>query len=157
MNTATNSNGTITSWADLNLNEIDTEAGAPTGDSGATRSELPAGNYTLKLLGAKENPFEAGGTDIDFVVVEGQHSKRRLFAKLPAPNVTKYAPQWAAILVKRLGGTQLPGEDLITLLNRIAPTANAIRADVIDDTYFSSKQGKNVTKPKLQFFSIEAA
>lgn len=149
------SNGVITSWADLNLNDIDIDArseGAPT-----ERTELPGGNYKLRLVGAKQNPFEAATTDLDFVVVEGPQSKRRLFAKLPGPNVTKHAPMWAAILVKRLGGSQNPGEDLISTLNRIAPTANAITADVTEDTYFSVKLGANVTKPKLMFYSIQAS
>jgi hypothetical protein len=152
METST-SNGSITSWADLNLNDVVTErAGEDT-----TKTELPAGNYKFKLVGAKQNPFEPATTDIDLVVVEGPHSKRHLFARLPGPSVTKYAAQWAAILVKRLGGSQLPGEDLITLLNRIAPTASAITADVSDDTYFSTTKGANVTKPKLMYFSIQAA
>lgn len=154
--TATSGNGAITSWSDLNLNEVNIDERAE-GGSGGTRSELPAGNYKFKLVSAKENPYEAGGTDIDFVVVEGPQARRHLFAKLPAPHVTKYAPQWAAILVKRLGGEQMPGEDLITLLNRIAPTANAITADVIDETFFSKKQNTNLTKPKFQFFSVQAA
>lgn len=154
MHTATESNGAITSWADLNLNEVVTER---SDSEPREKTELPAGNYKFKLVGAKQNPFEAATTDIDFVVVEGPHSKRHLFARMPGPAVTKYAEQWAAILVKRLGGSQLPGEDLITLLNRIAPTANAISADVIDDTYFSTAKGVNVTKPKLQYFSIQAA
>lgn len=154
METASNSNGTITSWSDLNLNEVSFER---SGDTPQERTELPAGNYTFKLVGAKQNPFETATTDIDLVVVAGPHAKRHLFARLPGPAVTKYAAQWAAILVKRLGGSQLPGEDLITLLNRIAPTANAISADVVEDTYFSTKNNANVTKPKLQYFSIQAA
>jgi hypothetical protein len=151
---ASSTNGQITSWADLNLNEVVTEREEGTTQ---TRSELPAGNYKFKLVGAKQNPFESGTTDIDLVVVEGPNAKRHLFAKLPAPNVTKYAAQWAAILVKRLGGSQLPGEDLITLLNRIAPTASPITADVVEDSYFSTKQNQMVSKPKLQYFSIAAA
>jgi hypothetical protein len=147
-------NGGITSWSQLNLNEVVTERAA---GEAQERTELPAGNYTFKFVGAKQNPYEPLTTDLDFVVTQGPHSKRHLFARLPGPNVTKYAPQWAAILVKRLGGSQLPGEDLITLLNRIAPTANAITADVTDDTYFSTSKGINVTKPKLMFFSINAA
>lgn len=149
------SNGTITSWRDLNLNEVDIDSRSEA--SSQPRTELPAGNYTFKLVGAKQNPFEAGTTDIDLVVVSGPQSKRHLFAKLPAPHITKYAAQWAAILVKRLGGSQMPGEDLIETLNRIAPTANAFTADVAEDTYTSKKTGELVTKPKLQYFSIVAA
>lgn len=151
---ALSGNGQITSWADLNLNEVVTER---EDSSSLPRTELPAGNYKFKLVSAKQNPYETGTTDIDLVVIEGPQTKRHLFARLPAPNVTKYAAQWAAILVKRLGGSQLPGEDLITLLNRIAPTANAITADVAEDSYFSTKQNAMVTKPKLQYFSIQAA
>jgi hypothetical protein len=147
-------NGNV-GWSDLNLNEIQTERSTES----STKSELAAGNYKFKLVSAKQNPFpeRAGTTDIDFVVVEGTSARRHLFASIPPPHVTKYAAQWAAILIKRLGGEQLPGEDLVAILNRIAPTANAFTMDVIDDTWTDSKTGALRSKPKAQFFSIQAA
>jgi hypothetical protein len=150
---ASTENGGITSWASLNLNEIQTERSTEAQE----RTELPAGSYKMKFVGAKQNPFESGTTDLDFVVVEGPQTKRHLFSRLPSPDKGSWVSAAAALLVKRLGGSQLPGEDLITLLNRIAPTASAITADVIEDTYFSTKNNANVTKPKLQYFSIAAA
>lgn len=146
---------TPVSWASLNLNTVVTERA-----NGETqeRTELPPGNYTFKFVGAKQNPYEPGTTDLDFVVAAGPHSKRHLFAKIPAPSVTKYAIQWAAILIKRLGVEQLPGEELIDTLNRAASNgASAVSGEVILDTWTDKNTGAMRSKPKLQFFSLQAA
>lgn len=144
----------ITSWTELNLNELVAER---TADATQAKSELPAGNYKFRFVTAKQNPFEAGTTDIDLVVTEGPHARRHLFAKIPAPSVTKYAAQWAGTLIKTLGGTAQPGEDLISFLNRIGPSAGPFTADVIMDTWNDKNTNELRSKPKLQFFSLQPA
>lgn len=129
-----------------------------------TKNELAPGNYKFKLLGAKPNPFRAGDTDLDLVVVEGPSAKRRIFPSIPAPHVTKHAAGWAGTLIKALGGRPAAeGESLIDYLNSIAPTANSFTADVIDDSY-PSKTATNpdgtpviVSKAKLMFYSIQVS
>ena len=136
----------------MNLNELSTDRGGNT-----ERTEVPAGNYKFRLAGSKPNPFKTGTTDIDLVIVEGPQKGRHVFATLPAPDAYSWVPQAAAILVKRLGITQQPGEDLVDTLSRGAANGSgAITADVIDDTY-TNNAGAQVTKPKLQFFSVAAA
>lgn len=144
------------SWAELNLNEISTERDAT---AVGTRTELPSpATYKLKLVGAKANPYQAGTTDIDFQVVEGAHARQHLFASLPSPSKGKWVAQAAAFLIKRLGITQQPGEDLIDTLSRGAANgAGLITADVMPDSYVSKTTGETVTKPKLQYFSVQAA
>lgn len=141
-------------WTDLNLNELDTEK---QGASSGTRTELPApATYTLRLNGSKENPYQTGTTDIDFVVADGQYKGKHLFASLPSPDKGSWVAQAAAILVKRIGGTQIAGESLVETLSRLSKESNAlITANVEPDTFMS--QGVQKTKPKLQFFSIQAA
>ena len=140
------------SWADLNLNTLDTSANTST-----ERTELPAGNYKFKLVGSKPNPFRAGDTDIDLVVVEGPQTKRHLFASLPTPDKGRWVAQAAAILIKRLGVEQIPGEDLVDTLSRAAANGtSAITADVVTEN-FTRRDGTAGSKPKLQFFSIAAA
>lgn len=143
-------------WASLNLNEIDVDS-KPTEGSGE-RSELPSpATYKLRLVGAKANPFQMGTTDIDFAVVEGPHARQHLFATLPSPAKYNWVSKAAALLIKRMGVTQLPGEDLIETLNRGAASgAGTIQAEVAPDTY-TSKTGALITKPRLQYFSITAS
>jgi hypothetical protein len=141
-------------WSELNLNEVDTEKQAGSGE----RSELPSpATYKLRLVGSKPNPYQSGTTDIDFAVADGQYKNKHLFASLPSPDKGNWVQQAAAILIKRLGGEQLPGEELVDTLTRLAQNSNAlITADVAPDTY-TNKQGETKTKPKLQFFSVAAA
>jgi hypothetical protein len=139
-------------WSDLNLNEVNIER-----DATSTRSEVPAGNYKFRLAGSKPNPFKPGTTDIDLVIVEGEYKGRHVFATLPPPDAYSWVPQAAAILVKRLGITQMPGEDLVDTLSRGAANgAGLITADVIEDK-FTDNAGNLRSKPKLQYFSIAAA
>lgn len=147
---------TLNTWASLNLNEIVTDR--PEGASGE-RTELPEGNYTFRLVGAKENPYKAGTTDVDFAVVAGPRTKQHLFATIPPPSAAKgIGVQFAAVLVKRLGIPQQTGEDLIDYLNRAAASgASAITGDVIHETYFSTKYNEQRSKPKLQWFSLQSA
>lgn len=139
-------------WASLNLNEVNTES------EGTERSEVPSGNYKMRLVGSKPSPFREGDTDIDFVITEGQYAKRHVFASLPAPGKYTWVPKAAAILVKRIGATQQPGEDLVDTLSRAAANgAGAITADVQENRYTDSNGNEKVGRPKLQFFSIASA
>lgn len=141
-------------WSELNLSEVDTEK---QGVASGERTELPSpANYKLRLAGSKPNPYQTGTTDIDFIVAEGQYKNKHLFASLPSPDKGSWVAQAAAILIKRLGGTQMPGEELVDTLTRISQNGAAlITADVIPDTY--TKDGVTKTKPKLQYFSVAAA
>ena len=153
MNTATNEATVLTgSWDQLNLNEVNTDP------QPMERTEVQPGTYKFRFVGAKENPYRAGDTDLDFVIIEGTQAKRHVFASLPAPGAYKWVVPAAAILVKRLGGEQLPGEGLIETLNRIAANgAGSITADVADGSYTNKTTGALVYKPKFQFFSVAAA
>jgi hypothetical protein len=140
------------SWSSLNLNEVqDTQ---PT-----ERTEVPAGTYTFKLVGAKMSPFQHGATDIDFVITEGPQTKRRVFASLPTPDKGKWVASAASLLIKQLGGTHLPGEELVDTLNRIASNgANQITADIAENKYVDKNTGELKTgRPKFQYFSVTAA
>jgi len=143
-------NGPVT-WASLNLAEVNTE-----GEGVA--SEIPTGTYKLRLVGSKPSPFKEGVTDIDFVVTEGQYAKRHVFATLPPPGAYSWVPKAAAILIKRLGITQQPGEDLVDTLSRAAANgAGLITADVQENNYTDANGNPKVGRPKLQFFSIASA
>lgn len=153
MTESTNGQEPIT-WASLNLNEVNTE---DTG--GVTASEVPTGTYKMRLVGSKPNPFREGDTDIDLLIVEGQYAKRHVFASLPSPGKYSWVPKAAAILVKRIGATQLPGEDLVDTLSRAAANgAGLITADVQENTYTDKTTGEiKQGRPKVQFFSIASA
>jgi hypothetical protein len=149
-------NGQPLSWASLNLSEIDTDS---TG-GGTPAGEVPTGTYKLRLVGSKPNPFpnQQGTTDIDFVITEGQYARKHVFASLPSPGAYSWVPKAAAILVKRLGITQQPGEDLVDTLSRGAANgASLITADVVESKYTDSNGNERQGRPKLQFFSIAAA
>ena len=156
MNTQESTNGNANlSWSDLNLNNLIEERSAEA--TSQKRSELPAGNYKFKLVSAKDSPYQPGTTDLDLVVVDGPQSRRHLFATIPAPHITKYAAQFAGVLIKALGGTAQPGETLVQFLNRIAPTASSFTADVADDTWVDKVTNETRSKPKLMYFSIQPA
>lgn len=148
----TESNGaTALSWASLNLNEV-AEATAP------ERTEVPAGTYKLRLVSAKPSPYQAGSTDMDFVITEGPQSKRHIFASLPTPDKGKWVISAASNLIKSLGGEHKSGEDLVDTLNRIAPTSNAVSATVAENNYNDKITGEpKVGRPRVQFFSIQPA
>lgn len=141
------------SWANLNLNQVDTTAPS------STRQEVPAGNYTFRLLGAKPSPYQSGTTDIDLVITEGPQQKRHVFASLPTPNKGAWVVQAASILIKALGGTHETGEELVDTLNRLASNgAGPFTADVIENHYNDRTTGEaKVGRPKVQFFSIAPA
>jgi hypothetical protein len=148
--TETNGNGSTTlSWANLNLNVVDTQ---PT-----ERTEVPAGNYAFRLVGAKPSPYQVGTTDIDLVITEGPQSKRHVFASLPTPDKGKWVVQAASLLIKALGGTHQPGEELVDTLNRLASNgAGKFTADVSENRYIKDGEEK-VGRPRLQYFSIQPA
>lgn len=146
---------TTLTWAELNLNEIETDGGGT-----GTASEVPTGNYKLRLVGAKPNPFpnQVGTTDIDFVIADGKYAKRHVFASLPSPGKYSWVPKAAAILVKRIGVTQQAGEDLVDTLSRAAANgAGLITADVEENRYTDAAGNEKIGRPKLQFFSITPA
>ena len=146
---STETNGSTVSWASLNLNQVDT--------SGPTeRTEVPAGNYTFRLAGAKPSPYQAGTTDIDLVITGGPQQKRHVFASLPTPDKGKWVVQAASILIKALGGTHQTGEELVDTLNRLAANgAGQFSADVIENNYNDRLTGEpKVGRPRVQFFSI---
>jgi hypothetical protein len=147
-------NGSTTlSWASLNLDQVDVQ---PT-----ERTEVPAGSYKLRLVDAKPSRFEnqLGTTEMSFAIVEGPQAKRRIFASLPTPDKGKWVVQAASILIKALGGTHQPGEELVDTLNRLAANgANPITADIVDNHYTDKVTGEARTgKPRLQYFSIQPA
>jgi hypothetical protein len=145
-------NGSTLSWASLNLNQVDMTSDSP-------RTEVPQGNYTFKLVGAKASPYQVGTTDLDLVITEGPQAKRHVFASLPSPDKGKWVIQAASLLIKSLGGTQQPGEELIDTLNRTAASgANAITADVEENHYTDRTTGEpKVGRPRIRFFSVQAA
>lgn len=146
-------NGNTVSWASLNLNQVDMSA--PEG----ARTEVPAGNYTFRLAGAKPSPYQAGATDIDLVITEGAQSKRHVFASLPTPDKGKWVIQAASLLIKSLGGAHQPGEELVDTLNRLAQNgAGQITADVTENFYTDKNTGEQKQgRPRVQFFSIQPA
>lgn len=148
----TEANGSTLSWSALNLNEVD--MGGPT-----ERTEVPAGNYKFRLVGAKPSPYQAGSTDIDLVITEGSQAKRHVFASLPTPDKGKWVIQAASILIKALGGTHQTGEELTDTLNRIASNgASQFTADVVENTYTDKVTGElKQGRPRVQYFSIAAA
>lgn len=150
MNTDTNGSTTF-SWSSLNLNEVNSEP--------LERTEVPAGNYTFRLVGAKPSPYQAGSTDIDLVISEGPQSRRHVFASLPTPDKGKWVIQAASNLIKQLGGTHQAGEELVDTLNRLAQSgANPITAEVQDNFYTDKTTGdQKQGRPRVQFFSIQAA
>jgi hypothetical protein len=152
MTEATEPNGATISWSSLNLNEVSMATEGP-------RQEVPAGNYSFKLVGAKPSPYQVGTTDLDLVITEGPQAKRHVFASLPTPDKGKWVIQAASLLIKALGGTQQPGEDLIDTLNRTAQNgANAFTADVEENHYNDRTTGEPKTgRPRVRFFSIAAA
>jgi hypothetical protein len=146
-------NGSTTlSWSSLNLNQVDMTSDGP-------RQEVPAGSYKFQLKGAKPSPYQPGTTDIDLVIAEGPQSKRHVFASLPTPDKGKWVVQAASILIKSLGGTHQPGEELVDTLNRLASNgANAITADIVENNYTDRTTGEpKVGRPRVQFFSIQPA
>jgi hypothetical protein len=147
----TETNGGTLSWASLNLNQVDTQ---PT-----ERSEVPAGNYLFRLAGAKNSPYQVGATDIDLIISEGPQAKRHVFASLPTPDKGKWVIQAASLLIKALGGTHQPGEELVDTLNRLAQNgAGQFTADVIENTYNDKTTGEpRVGRPRLQYFTIQQA
>jgi hypothetical protein len=150
----TETNGSTLSWASLNLNEVDLG-----NSNSATRTEVPAGNYKFRLLGAKDSPFQQGATDIDLVISEGPQQKRHVFASLPTLDKGPWVAQAAAILVKSLGGSKNVGENLVDCLNRLAQNgAGAITADVEENHYNDRQTGEpKVGRPKVRFFSVQPA
>lgn len=152
METSTNNNGNTLSWASLNLNEV-------TPESTGERTETPAGNYTFRLVNAKPSPYQAGATDIDFVITEGPQARRHVFASLPTPDKGKWVISAASLLIKSLGGEHKSGEELVDTLNRIAANGgNKITADIVDNQYVDKntqevKQGR----PRFQYFSVMPA
>jgi hypothetical protein len=149
----TTDGNTAMTWSELNLNQIDTAA------SSSTPAEIPTGNYKLRLVGAKPNPYREGETDIDFVVVEGQYTKRHVFTSLPKPGSYTWVIPAAALLIQRLGIEQQPGEDLVDTLSRGAANgAGLITADVQGAQEYTAKDGQvKMGRPKFQFFSVAAA
>ena len=124
-----------------------------------TRSEVPQGNYTFQLKGAKPSPYQVGATDIDLVIKEGPQAKRHVFASLPTPDKGKWVVQAASILIKALGGTHQAGEELVDTLNRLASNgAGAFTADVEENSYTDRVTGElKAGRPRIRFFSIQSA
>jgi|SRR5579859_5760425 len=149
--TEATSNGSTLSWASLNLNQVDMSAPE------TTRTEVPAGNYTFRLVGAKPSPYQAGSTDIDLVITNGPQAKRHVFASLPTPDKGKWVIQAAGLLIKSLGGTHQAGEELVDTLNRIASNgASQFTADVQENYYTDKNTGEQKQgRPRVQFFSIQ--
>lgn len=152
MTEATATNGPTLSWASLNLNEVTAEP--------MERSEVPAGTYTFKLVGAKLSPFEnqKGATDIDLVITEGAQAKRHVFTSIPTPDKGKWVAQAASNLIKQLGGSHNPGEELYETLNRIAQNgANPVTADIEENQYTDKVTGELKTgRPRVRLFSFQA-
>lgn len=145
-------NGSTLSWSSLNLNEVNMTS--PEG-----RTEVPAGRYTFRLVGAKPSPYQVGSTDFDLVITEGPQAKRHVFASLPTPNKGKWVIQAASLLIKSLGGTHQEGEELVDTLNRLAANgAGQISADIIENQYNDKTTGELKTgRPRLQYFTIQPA
>jgi hypothetical protein len=145
------SNGSTLSWASLNLNEVAPEP--------MERTEVPAGNYSFRLAGAKPSPYQAGSTDIDLVISAGPQAKRHVFASLPTPDKGKWVVQAASLLIKAVGGTHQPGEELVDTLNRLAQNgASQFTADVEENHYNDRITGEpKVGRPRVRFFSIQPA
>lgn len=145
-------NGSTLSWASLNLNAVDMTSDQP-------RTEVPPGTYTLQLKSAKISPYQAGATDIDFIISDGPQAKRHVFASLPSPDKGRWVLQAASILIKALGGTHQAGEELTDTLNRLAQNgAGKITADLQENNYTDRTTGEpKVGRPRLQYFSVQAA
>jgi hypothetical protein len=151
MTEATTNGSTTLSWASLNLNEVAPEP--------MERTEVPAGTYKFRLVGAKPSPYQAGSTDIDFVISEGPQARRHVFASLPTPDKGKWVIQAASNLIKNLGGTHQTGEELVDTLNRLAQNgASQITADISENQYTDKTTGELKTgRPRFQYFSVTAS
>jgi hypothetical protein len=148
-------------WESINVNEIAVDN---TAGGGKTFDPLPAGEYTLQLMGASESKYRAGSTDISTAVVDDTEFKgRRVFIDLPNPDQQAWATQVYARLVEALGATVAPFTNPIEELNRLANNGHSrFKAQVYIDTYPSNTkdaQGNPLMKSrnKINYRSIAPA
>jgi hypothetical protein len=130
----------------INLNDVQQTAGVA--------APLPAAEYTLKLLSAKENEYQPGGISFDIVVTDGQYARRRVFPTLPPPpDNSHWSAQAAAKFLSTLGVEQQPGESAIDAFNRAASNGSST---FIGTTKLYTK-GNGEQKPDLQWFTVKPA
>lgn len=135
-------------WESINLNDIEQSKG--------TFAPLPAGRYTMRLLGAKPDNYRDNVTAFDIVVDDGEYKGRRLFPTLPVPpNKDYWSAQAAAKFMKVLGIEQQPGEGVIELFNRAAQNGHSRFAASTTLRNYTKKDGTAAQDADLQWFSVE--
>lgn len=138
------------SWETLNLSEIPLEDSKP--------APIPAGTYTLQLMGAEESRFRAGAINITTSVAdEGPFMGRRVFIDIPNVDEQPWAATVMARLFSSLGATPTPYSNPIDELNRLSQNGHSrFTADVTVDN-FKRNDGSAGTKNKVAYKSFRPA
>ena len=124
-----------------------------------TPPPIPAGQYTLQLMGAAPNKFKPESTDVAFVVADegSEYRGRKVFLELPDPNAFPWSAGIYARIVKSLGATVTPGLEPQVELTRLANNGHSrLTADIYIET-FTRKDGSEGSKSKINSRSLRAA
>lgn len=115
------------SWESVNVNDVVLE------DSAVDSKEpVPAGTYTLQLMGAYENKRNPLDTDVLFKIVDsGTYTGKSVYVDLPDPDRLSWSPQIYARIVKALGAEVAPFGNPREELTKLASNGHSrLTADV---------------------------
>lgn len=124
---------TVSPWTNININDVLEEASPTKGNF----EPVPAGSYTLQILGAEPSKFQEGAINISTAIAdEGQFNGRRIFIDLPNPLKQTWAPSVLQRMVNAMGATMEAYADPIETLNSLANNGHSrFLADVYIKEY----------------------
>ena len=137
------------SWETLNLSEIPLDE---------KPQPVPAGSYTLQIMGAEESKFRAGALNITTSIVdEGPYMGRRIFLDVPNVDEQPWAAKIVAQLYNALGHTPTPYSHPIETLNALASNGHSrFTADVSIETFTRNDKTQG-SKNKINTRSMRPA
>jgi hypothetical protein len=140
-------------WESINVNELPKET-----TTERTFEPLPAGRYTLQLLGASENTYRPGAINISTAVADGsEHAGRRVFIDLPNVDEQAWAAPVLARMVDAMGAEMGAYSNPIEELNRIAQNGHSRFSAEVYISNYTKKDGSEGSRNKVNFRSIQAA
>jgi hypothetical protein len=122
------------------------------------KAPVPAGPYSLQLMGAFENKRNPLDTDILFKIADdGNYKGKSIYVDLPDPDRLSWSPQIYARIVKALGATVEPYKNPREVLNELAKNGHSrLGADVYIRT-FTRQDGSEGQQNKVATKSFRAA
>jgi hypothetical protein len=137
------------SWENINLAEIPLDE---------KPQPVPAGSYTLQVMGAEESKFRAGALNITTSVVdEGPYMGRRIFLDVPDVEAQPWAAKIVAGLFSALGVTPTPYSNPIEEINRLAQNGHSRFTAEVGVETFKRNDGTQGSKNKINTRSMRPA